>query len=151
MPDDIDPPGEGAFRTPIQVRFRDVDSMGHVNNAVYASYLEQARAEFFSTVVGERLHAVRTVLVTQRIDYRRPVEWGADVEVTLAVDGVGRSSLPMRYGVRADGALAAAGRTVQVAVDDDGDSRRVPDAWRERIAARRSERGDERAGGRETG
>ncbi len=140
--DDIDPPGEGAFRTSVQVRFRDVDSMGHVNNAVYASYLEQARADFFAAVVGERLDAVRTVLVTQRIDYRRPVEWGTDVAVTLVVDDPGRSSLPTRYGVRADGTLAATGRTVQVAVDDDGDARRVPDAWRERIATRRADRTD---------
>ncbi len=139
MSDDIDPPSDGAFRTSVQVRFRDVDSMGHVNNAVYATYLEQARADFFAAVVGERLDAVRTVLVTQRIDYRRPVEWGADVKVALAVDDLGRSSIPMRYGVRADGALAAAGRTVQVVVDDDGDSRAVPEAWRERIGAQRAE------------
>jgi len=143
--DDIDPPDAGAFRTPIQMRFRDVDSMGHVNNAVYATYLEQARAAFFAEVVGERLDAVRTVLVTQRIDYRRPVEWGADVAVTLAVDDLGRSSIPMRYGVRADGTLAATGRTVQVAVDEDGDARRVPDAWRERIAARQGNGEQERA------
>jgi acyl-CoA thioester hydrolase len=136
--DDIDPPGEGAFRAPIQVRFRDVDSMGHVNNAVYASYLEQARAEFYADVVGERLHEVPTVLVTQRVDYRRPVEWGDDVSVALVVDGLGRSSVPMRYAVEREGEAAAVASTVQVVVDEDGDSAPVPEAWRERIAARRS-------------
>ncbi|MFB6156431.1 MAG: acyl-CoA thioesterase [Haloferacaceae archaeon] len=136
--DDIDPPGEGAYQTPIQVRFRDVDSMGHVNNAVYASYLEQARADFFADVVGERLHEVSTVLVTQRIDYRHPVEWGDDVTVALVVDGLGRSSVPMRYAVERGGTVAAVAETVQVVVDEDGDSAPVPDAWRERIEARRS-------------
>jgi acyl-CoA thioester hydrolase len=136
MPDQIDPPGDGAFTTPIQVRFRDVDSMGHVNNAVYASYLEQARAEFFAEVVGELLHEVSTVLVTQRIDYRRPVEWGDDARVALAVDDLGRTSVPMRYAVRTERGVAATGTTVQVVVDDAGDARPVPDGWRERIAAR---------------
>jgi acyl-CoA thioester hydrolase len=135
--DDIDPPGEGAFHTPIQVRFRDVDSMGHVNNAVYASYLEQARADFYAEVVGERLHEVPTVLVTQRVDYRRPVEWGDDVTVALVVDDLGRSSVPMRYAVRTGDDVAAVASTVQVVVGEDGDSAPVPDAWRERIAARR--------------
>ena len=137
--DDIDPPGEGAFHTAIQVRFRDVDSMGHVNNAVYASYLEQARAEFYADVVGERLHEVSTVLVTQRVDYRRPVEWGDDVTVALAVDGLGRSSVPMRYAVRTGDEVAAVARTVQVVVDEDDDSAPVPEAWRERIEARRAD------------
>lgn len=136
--DEIDPPGESAFAVPIQVRFRDIDSMGHVNNAVYASYLEQARAEFYAQVVGERLHDVPTVLVTQRVDYRRPVEWGDDVRVDLVVDGLGRSSVPMRYAVRTGETVAAVASTVQVVVDEDGDSAPVPEAWRERIAARRS-------------
>jgi YbgC/YbaW family acyl-CoA thioester hydrolase len=134
--DDIEPPGAAAFQTPVQVRFRDVDSMGHVNNAVYASYLEQARADFFADVVGERLHEVPTVLVTQRVDYRRPIEWGDDVTVALVVDDIGRSSLPMRYAVRTGEAVAAVASTVQVVVNESGDSAPVPDAWRERIATR---------------
>jgi acyl-CoA thioester hydrolase len=137
MAEEIDPPGAEAFETPVTVRFRDVDTMGHVNNAVYATYLEQARAAFYAEVVGERLQDVPTVLVTQRIDYRRPVEWGDDVVVRLAVGEVGRSSVPMCYAVRADGDRAALGRTVQVVVDDDGDAAPVPEAWRERIAAAR--------------
>ena len=137
--DDIDPPGEGAFHVPIQVRFRDVDSMGHVNNAVYASYLEQARAEFYADVVGERLHEVSTVLVTQRVDYRRPVEWGDDVTVALVVDDLGRSSVPMRYAVRTERGVAAVANTVQVVVDEDDESAPVPEAWRERISARRAD------------
>jgi acyl-CoA thioester hydrolase len=81
---------------------------------------------------------VPTVLVTQRVDYRRPVEWGDDVTVALVVDDLGRSSVPMRYAVRAEGEVAAVASTVQVVVDEDGNSAPVPDAWRERIEARRS-------------
>jgi acyl-CoA thioester hydrolase len=107
--------------------------MGHVNNAVYATYLEQTRADYFADVVGHRLHEVTTVLVSQSVDYRRPIEWGEDVSVALAVPDLGESSIPMEYEVRADGDLAATAETVQVRVDDDGNAKRIEDAWRERI------------------
>lgn len=126
---DIDP----DHVTDLQVRFRDIDSMGHVNNAVYATYLEQARADYFAEVVGQRLHAVSTVLVNLSIDYRRPIEWGDGVAVALAVSDLGESSIPMTYEVRADGDLAATAESVQVRVDDDGNATPIEDEWRDRI------------------
>ncbi|MFB6161378.1 MAG: acyl-CoA thioesterase [Haloferacaceae archaeon] len=126
---------EPDYVTDLQVRFRDIDAMGHVNNAVYATYLEQARADYFADVVGERLHEVATVLVDLTVEYRRPIEWGEDVTVAVAVSALGESSLPMSYEVRADGDLAATAETVQVRVDDEGNATRIEDAWRERMRA----------------
>lgn len=123
----------------LQVRFRDLDTMAHVNNAVYASYLEQARVGYFREVVGERLESVSTVLARYEIDFRRPIT--VDDAVTVAVDAatLGTSSITLEYDVRAadgDGAdrLAATASTVSVLVDPEtGDAQPLPEAWRERI------------------
>ena len=130
---DLDP----DYVADLQVRFRDIDSMGHVNNAVYATYLEQARADYFEAVVGRPLHEVGTVLVSLEIEFRAPVELGETVSVGLTVPELGESSIPMAYAVHGDEGPAAVAETVQVAVDDEGDARPVPEAWRERIRERR--------------
>ncbi|MFB6304258.1 MAG: acyl-CoA thioesterase [Haloferacaceae archaeon] len=124
------------FVTELGTRFRDIDSMGHVNNAVYATYLEQARADYFRDVLDERLSDVRTVLVSLELEFHAPIELGETVRVGLAIPDLGERSIPMEYAVHGDDGLAATGETVQVPVDDDG-ARPVPDRWRERIVARR--------------
>ncbi len=125
--------GGATYTVDIDVRLRDVDFMGHVNNAVYATYLEQAREAFFEDVLDVSLVDVGTVLVNLEIDYRRPIEATDDVEITLDVRDLGSSSIPMEYEVRADGELAATARTVQVLVDESGDSKPLPAEWRSRI------------------
>ncbi|SIR82789.1 acyl-CoA thioesterase [Natronorubrum thiooxidans] len=120
----------------IDVRLRDIDFMGHVNNATYATYLEEARQMYFRDVVGVSLVDVGTVLANLEIDYVRPIEADADVTVALRVPDLGTSSLPMEYEIRADGNRAATARTVQVLVDQEtGHSKPIPDDWRARIAA----------------
>ncbi|MFC6838155.1 acyl-CoA thioesterase [Halomarina ordinaria] len=125
------------FSTDIQVRFRDIDSMNHVNNAVYVSYLEQARSEFFREVLDERLDRVDTVIARQDVEYRHPIDLGEAVRVDLEVTRLGDSSLTMRYEVYAGDDLAATAESVQVAYDREaGRSKPLPDAWRERIENR---------------
>ncbi|QLG60365.1 acyl-CoA thioesterase [Halorarum salinum] len=130
---DIDPGGNATpdftadFTTEMQVRFRDIDAMNHVNNAVYATYLEQARAEYYQRIVGEDLSAVDTVLVSLELDYRRPIELGDSVTVGLEIGELGRSSVPMDYEIYAGDRLAAVGHTVQVFVDNEtGNSKPIP-------------------------
>ncbi|AXR81668.1 acyl-CoA thioesterase [Natrarchaeobaculum sulfurireducens] len=125
--------GNAVYTADIDVRLRDVDFMGHVNNAVYATYIEQAREAFFEEALDVSLVEVGTVLVNLEIDYRRPIEATDEVEITLDVTDLGTSSIPMEYEVRADGELAATARTVQVLVDEDGDAKPLPAEWRNRI------------------
>jgi acyl-CoA thioester hydrolase len=130
---------EYTYTVDIDVRLRDIDFMGHVNNAVYATYLEQARAAYFADVIGESLVDADTVLATLSIDYVRPIDADADVQVAIRVPNLGDSSLPMEYEVTANGEQAATARTVQVIVDrETGRSRPMPSAWRDRIVAYRS-------------
>ncbi|GAB7093378.1 thioesterase family protein [Halolamina litorea] len=125
------------YETTVGVRFRDIDAMGHVNNAVYASYAEQARVDYFDDVVDRDLSSTGSVLATIEIDYRRPIELD-DGPLTIVVDvpHLGESSIPMTYDIyTADGDLAAEIESVQVVVDrESGSSRPMPDAWREAMA-----------------
>lgn len=118
----------------IDVRFADLDPRGHVNNAAYATYLEQARSRYVDDVVGTDLVAIDMVLAHIEIDFERPIEIDDAVEVALDVSSLGRTSIPMEYEVRADGERAATARTVQVITDPEtGRARDVPEAMRERI------------------
>lgn len=123
------------FSSDIQVRFRDIDAMGHVNNAVYATYVEQARTEYFHRVLDVGLDAVSTVLARLELSYERPVRLGQSVTVTIDVPEIGRSSLSMEYEIYADGERAATATSVQVFIDPEtGESSPIPERFRERIA-----------------
>lgn len=125
-----------SFSVDVDVRFRDIDAMGHVNNAVYATYMEEARTAYFDAVLDTSLAAVNSALANLELDFRRPVELGDEVTVAVRVPELGTSSIPMEYEIRADGAVAAVGEAVQVTLDDEtGESRPIPDEWREQIEA----------------
>ncbi|ELZ39358.1 thioesterase superfamily protein [Halorubrum californiense DSM 19288] len=110
----------GTYTADIDVRFRDIDAMGHVNNAVYATYIEQARTRYFGEVLGADLSGTSTVLASISIDFRRPVELG-DGEVTVTVDvaDLGRSSATMAHEVRVGDAVAATAEATLVSLDPD--------------------------------
>ncbi|MUW13827.1 acyl-CoA thioesterase [Halorubrum sp. CBA1125] len=124
-----------VYATEIPVRFRDVDALGHVNNAVYATYLEQARVEYIRDVLGADVTTEPTVLASLTIDYRRPVELADDaVTVTVAVDDVGRSSLTMSHEIRVDDGVAAEAEGTLVALDpESGEPREIPREQRSAI------------------
>ena len=125
-----------SFTADVDVRFQDLDMMGHLNNAVYATYFEEARTAYLQEVLDVPLREINSVLASIEMDFRRPVEPDHDVTVALRVPEIGNSSLPMEYELRADDAVAVTGQTVQVIVDPEtGSSRRIPDAWREQIRA----------------
>jgi len=107
---------ERAHTTIIQMRFGDVDLLGHVNNVAYAQYLETARITYLQHFEEKRL-ALPTVVARLEVDYRNEVKLGQHVTVQLLVSRLGSSSFDFSYRVLADGVLAAEARTVQVHVD----------------------------------
>lgn len=125
---------EFRYVTEVPVRFRDIDPMDHVNNAIYVTYVEQARAEYYEDVIGLTLGEADTVLAHLEVDYVEPIELGEVVEVRMRTEELGTSSIPMTYELRVDGDVVATAETIQVAFDrGTGESVPVPDAWRERI------------------
>ncbi|MDZ5810574.1 thioesterase family protein [Halorubrum sp. AD140] len=121
-----------TYTTEIDVRFRDIDAMGHVNNAVYATYVEQARTEYFRDVLGADLSRVSTVLASLSLDFRRPVELtDGSVAIDLDVADIGRSSVTMTHEIRVDDTVAAEGEATLVSLDpDSGAPAPVPSAFR---------------------
>jgi acyl-CoA thioester hydrolase len=70
---------------PIQVRFRDLDALGHVNNAVYLTYLEVARAAYFSRLEPDWVGKGHFILARAEVDFLRPILLEDPVEVGVRV------------------------------------------------------------------
>jgi acyl-CoA thioester hydrolase len=119
------------------VRFGDLDAMGHVNNAVYLTYLESARTEFLLELgLVRRLEDLRIVVARVEIDFRSPVGFRETVDVGVRSAGFGQKSFALEYRVEAGGRLAAEARSVCVAYDyDKRETTPIPPTWRERLAA----------------
>lgn len=85
-------------RVPISVRWRDMDSFGHVNNAKYVSYLEEARVRWLADIPGLDMKGpVLPVVVNTNVNYRRPIVWPDDVVVELFVERLGNSSITIGH------------------------------------------------------
>lgn len=124
------------YTVDIEVRFRDLGPMRHLNNALYVTYLEQARARFHEEVVGVPLGERDTVLADLHVAYEEAIEGLGSVTVDIEVGDLGTSSIPMQYEVRSpDGDTRfATGETVQVYFDPEtGDSTPIPEEYRERL------------------
>lgn len=123
-----------SFTTEIQIRYRDLDTQNHVNNAVYGTYLEQARAAYIEHVLDEVIDQCLVVLAQISIDYRSPVTL-ADESVSVAVRtlNLGESSIPMEYEIRTGDGIATTAESVMVSIDENGESRALPEEWRDRI------------------
>jgi acyl-CoA thioester hydrolase len=109
----------------IEIRWRDLDSSRHVNNAVYLSYLEEVRTGWLGEALGpERVDDF--VIVRVAIDYRRELTL-ADraVVASCRLSRLGRSSIATVEGIRTEeGELAAEAEAVMVAWDRGADSAR---------------------------
>jgi acyl-CoA thioester hydrolase len=105
----------------IEIRWRDLDAYNHVNNAVYLTYLEEARDEWLEGALGSEGAAWGYVLARVAIDFRRELKQGHDhVVATCALARLGNSSVTTREELRTlDGELAAEAEAVLVAVDPD--------------------------------
>jgi acyl-CoA thioester hydrolase len=121
-----------VFTHRLQVRFRDCDAMGHVNNAVYLTYLEETRFHHWQAcglvngaitsqappdaAAGEDVPGV--IVARVEIDYRRAAKHGDLLSITLGVAAIGRTSFTYEYEiVDQTGALIARAKTIIVRFD----------------------------------
>lgn len=125
------------FTTTFDVRFRDIDMLGHVNNAVYLTYLETARVAFWNRHFGTFGWDRMAFLVGDAyVRYLAPIPLQTRVEIGVRFASIGNKSFVLDYQVRnaATGEVMAEARTTQVMVDRSGKTYRVPDEIRERAA-----------------
>lgn len=130
------------FRTALTVRWRDMDAFNHVNNAMFLSYIEEARLRWLLSVEGEWMHAhAAPVVASIQLDLKRPIGWPGELVVELRCDRIGNSSLTMSHrllSADADTVLYAEGHAVLVWTDPStGRSTPLPDAVRERASGKK--------------
>jgi acyl-CoA thioester hydrolase len=127
------------YRFPVEVRFRDLDVLGHVNNAVYLTYLESARIAWWLHVTGQHgLRGLDMILARVELDFRSPVVYGESLEVGLRCASIRRSSFVVEAAIaeRGSGRLVAQARKVLVYFDYAAQrSAPLPEELRQRLLA----------------
>lgn len=118
------------FETEVTIRYSDHDTLGHVNNAAYATFLEEGRYSYFLEVLDEPLTDISMVVASMEMDFHAPVT-GRTVTVGLDVPEIGDRSFTVEYDLETAGEIAVTASTVQVPVDPEtGTAVPLPDDWR---------------------
>ncbi|WP_240631363.1 acyl-CoA thioesterase [Meiothermus granaticius] len=126
---------EFPIHTPVEVRFRDLDPLGHVNNAVYLTYAELGRMHYIRAMGADEAGG-NFILARAEVDFLRPVHLGESLEVRTRVPRVGNSSFHTLSEIWAEGHLAARVSAVVVWLEE-GRPARIPEHIR--AAVRRLE------------
>ncbi len=132
---------EFRFYHPIEVRYGDLDPQGHVNNAKYLTYIEQARIEYINTLDlwdGNSFLDIGIILADAHITFQAPIKFGQRVRAAVRVSRLGNKSLTMVYRLEdiSSGKDLANASTVLVAYDyRSKQTIPIPPKWRQVIAA----------------
>jgi acyl-CoA thioester hydrolase len=124
------------MRVSIEVPYRDIDAMGHLNNAVYLSYCEFARQKYWDRLVGLRnVFDIGFVMASASIDYRLPAYMGDRLEIEIRCGRIGNASFDFSYRITRGDDLVAEARSTQVLWDWDSQKKRpFTEELRSRIA-----------------
>lgn len=100
----------------IQVRFSDIDVMGHVNNAVYLNYFETARMHYFNQILGEDWdwNTDGIILMRNEIDYIKSVLLRDIPNIDISVLKIGNKSFELGYELKVDGVIYTKGKSILV-------------------------------------
>ncbi len=126
------------FSVPVDVRFGDIDAMGHVNNAIFFSYFEQSRIQYMlnlglPTVSANKLNFILAEVSCQ---FKVPILYENKLEVKTRVERMGNSSITMTHQIedKATRKVMATGRSVAVVYDYElNQSAPIPIEWRAAI------------------
>lgn len=132
-------PGDFRFLHEVDVRFRDLDPMGHVHHSLPLMYWEEARTRYWREVAGRAtVGEIDYVMGAITLRFHRRIYYPARLTAGVRVTRLGRTSFDMAYGLwDADGELLSSGRSTQVLYDYDAgrprpfdhDSRRRVEAY----------------------
>jgi acyl-CoA thioester hydrolase len=126
------------FSTNIEVRFRDLDALGHVNNAVYFTYFEEGRKHFSKKVFGvSNISDFKFIMAHIQCDFLRPIKFNDHVILQMWVKDIGTKSFSFEYRIvdfSNETRVYATGESTQVCYDyDKNRSIEVPVKMRERL------------------
>jgi acyl-CoA thioester hydrolase len=124
----------------INIRFADIDAMGHVNNSIYLNYFEQGRMDFFDKLLGSEWDWNKdgTVVARNEIDYLHPAFLHDELELTTECTHVGSKSMVLTYEIhstkKGTKALCAKGKSILVAFNyHEQQSQTIPEEWRKKL------------------
>ena len=124
----------------MEVRYADLDAQGHLNNAKYLTYFEQARVRYFEELGlfsrNKSFMDIGVIIADIHIKYRAPVHLGAPIRVGVRTAAVGNKSITVQQTiVDGDSGQVYAEGTVILVTYDYRTSQTVPvsDAWREKF------------------
>jgi acyl-CoA thioester hydrolase len=90
-------------KTPIQIRFKDVDKLGHVNNANHITYFELARVDYFNALMGDNIkidwYKESLILAKIEMEYKMPILLEDKVFVYTWVSAIGTKSFTMNCSI----------------------------------------------------
>lgn len=112
-------------------RFSDLDGMGHVNNAVFSVYIEQARLAWFGRFADEPMPLEDVILARTEIDFRSQIAFDETVAIGVRPSRIGTKSFEFEFELRVGDRLVAEAKSVLVGYDyTSGRSIEVPERWR---------------------
>jgi acyl-CoA thioester hydrolase len=111
-------PDDFPIRTFDKIRYADTDRQGHVNNAVFSTFLETGRVDILYGARGPLADAGgEFVIASLALEFRAELRWPGDVEIGTRVASVGRASIQLEQGLFQNGECAAFAKTVIVQID----------------------------------
>jgi acyl-CoA thioester hydrolase len=129
------------FYHPIEVRYGDLDPQGHLNNARYLTYFEQARVQYFIELglftKGQSFMEIGVILAEARVTFHAPVHFGTTILVGVHADRLGNKSMTFEQNIinSENSEVLASGQVVLVAFDYHTNATiPLPDIWRDRIS-----------------
>jgi acyl-CoA thioester hydrolase len=127
-------------KSAIQIRFKDIDHMGHVNNANHITYFELARIHYFRDVINEVVNwnEQGVILAKTEINYHRPILLSDNVFVYSRVSKMGNKSYEVEDAITVENGdeivVCASGMSVQVCYNYLNNSTvAIPESWREKV------------------
>ncbi len=122
-----------TITTPIQMRFFDMDSFGHVSNVAQQMYFDQGKTDLFRELWNrtEILAQVPAVTVSVNTDFFSQIRFGDEICVVTEVEKIGHKSFTLLQRIMRSGQECSRSRTVMVVFDKEHQqSVEVPEAWR---------------------
>ena len=137
------PPAGYQHHKSIEIRFGDLDPLGHVNNAKYLTYMEMARISYWRDVCGwnRDTGSLGMIMASAHLDFKQPLLFNDELTIYTRVSRLGNKSYDIehvfiRRGKDGEVHIATLGSSTIVAFDYAAQqSVRVPELWRERIIA----------------
>ncbi len=104
------------YTTDVHIRYQDLDTMAHVNNAIYATYLEEARVAYARDVLNLEIGSYSFVVASLEIHFERPLTMDDELTVAIETTALGETSVTMAYELLADDETVGTAETTLVFV-----------------------------------